>query len=218
MSEKVESGSENTYWAKVIVNGKQVQKGDEVILLSERDNEIKIEDAPVGVSELRLGLADGEEQKFISNPPFNSKNLLIDRSCSWAVTPQSGADSSATLVVYTAEIPPLMELRCSVSDFDIRFIYLTDDPIPHPPAQVAARVNVLYASGVLATSKGEPAGGVTVTFNVPEHGAQTLQTGPAGKASMAPIIYKTAGTREISAVAEFSDGDRTIKMLVDVRS
>jgi hypothetical protein len=53
---------------------------------------------------------------------------------------------------------------------------------------------------------------------VPEHDTQQVETGPKGKASMVPIVYKTTGVRTIRAVATLPDRELSVEVLVDVRS
>lgn len=214
----INSESEKTYWAKVFVNDKQVHYGDEIILLNGQENVVKVEEAPDEVKELRLGLVSSADQGFITVPPLETRNFVVNGTCSWTVTSTGDTCGAVTLVAYTHEIAQPLELSGKVSNFDARFIYLTDQPIPHPPAMAKAQVNLMYASGLRATSKGQPAVGVKVTFDVPEHESHTEETGPAGKASMVPVIFRTVGVRTICAVAAFPDGDRSIEMWVNVSS
>ena len=218
MSNKNTADLAQATWANVVVNGKEIQAGEKVVLLNEQENQIKVQATSDEVKELRLGLADSGGQRFTANPPFDERVVLVEGACTWKVTPTGSDNTPAILVVYTPDMAEPLTLLCEVSDVNLRFIDLIDRYLPYPPTVVPAHINVIYASGVMMTSKGLPLEGVPVTFHVPEHDTQQVETGPKGKAAMAPIVYKTTGVRTIRAVATLPDRELSVEVLVDVRS
>lgn len=218
MSQMTKMHSVESLAAKVFVNGKEIVGNDKAILINHEANEIRLETDSPDVKEFRLGLADSGGQNFTAEPNFDESVELSDGACLWKVTPDGSDDTPVTLAAYTPDVEAPVTLKCKVSDINFRFLYLTGQVIPYPPKMVPIHTGVLYSSGVMITSQGQPLVDTIIAFHIPDHEVCYVATGPKGQASMIPVIFSTPGVKKLRAVAMLPSGEVSVEMLADAQT
>lgn len=214
MAKEVNSGSVHDELFKLFVNGEEVQAGSEVILISAKDNELKVEDTSGQVEELRLGLAHSE-RKLEAFPGFGSGVSPTDRTFVWKITPEDADSWSARLIFYSPNVVKTMEIYCRIVPIvSFGYIDLLGRPLPE---EVKVGINVFFTPAVLLKSKEVPVEEAPVHFLIDEHGSSDAVTGPLGRAIAGIYRYPTKGKRNIHATTEHLGKTVSANLLVDVQ-
>lgn len=90
--------------ATLLINGKQVEWGAELVLLRGQENEVTLE-APSGIArEINLGLADNGGLETVASPEFGAWVAPVNGKFSWKIKPDAGKSGRITLVFFSREV------------------------------------------------------------------------------------------------------------------
>lgn len=124
------------------------------------------------------------------------------------------------LIIYSVDIPTLIEIPCKVEEenYTFRFYYsVPSDPAPRPPDVLDIRKGVYNGVDLwMLNPDGTPAVGVPVTVYRPEKEIVKGKISGTGSMHMDPFLYDTVGLREFEAIAELPTGNISEKLLLNV--
>jgi hypothetical protein len=100
--------------ATLLINGKKVEWGAELVLLRGQANDVTVEAPPAIARELNLVLAENGGLSIVASPDFERWVVPVDGKFNWTITPRADKSGRITLVFFSREVLESWEHRSLV--------------------------------------------------------------------------------------------------------
>ncbi|KPU60012.1 hypothetical protein AN403_4250 [Pseudomonas fluorescens] len=100
--------------ATLLINGKKVEWGAELVLLRGQVNDVTVEAPPAIARSINLGLSEGGGLNIGASPDFGNWVAPVDGKFDWKITPEAGKSGRITLVFFSREVVQSWEHRSLV--------------------------------------------------------------------------------------------------------